>query len=247
MNNYFSYRVILVAILLLIYSPLYAQTHGAIAQGENYIFWATGDTEWEAEQVAIEGCRKNAEECDIVYTSGYADATAQNGEVVYSIGPEPIFQHIELALSNCKHNSCKIRDVVTKPGFFSLANLEEDGVEKGYFVQFGQTTPDKAHKLAISKCNQNMKTESGCKIVVWGAIKGNIDAPYKDYTAPEPSLPVVKSPSSCRPTTNPIRCTSNCVDGNCKVTYENGCVLNLTVQAEFDAFNNQWTYPAPQC
>jgi len=53
--------------------------------------------------------------------------------------------------------------------------------------------------------------------------------------------------SNCRPKTRTIRCTSNCVNGDCIVTYENGCRLRVQVSPQFNPFNNQWVYPSPSC
>ena len=52
---------------------------------------------------------------------------------------------------------------------------------------------------------------------------------------------------NCRPTTSSIRCQSRCTNGNCIVTYENGCEIRVQVQAKFNPFNSQWEYPSPGC
>jgi hypothetical protein len=52
---------------------------------------------------------------------------------------------------------------------------------------------------------------------------------------------------SCIPTTQVRRCTSQCVNGNCAVTYSNGCKVRVQVSPNFNPFNNQWEYPAPSC
>lgn len=52
---------------------------------------------------------------------------------------------------------------------------------------------------------------------------------------------------NCRPTGPSIRCQSQCVNGNCVVTYENGCKVRVRVKARMDPFTSQWTYPSPGC
>ncbi len=53
--------------------------------------------------------------------------------------------------------------------------------------------------------------------------------------------------ANCRPRTASVRCTSSCNNGNCVVTYENGCKLRVQVSPTLDPFSNQWTYPSPSC
>lgn len=57
----------------------------------------------------------------------------------------------------------------------------------------------------------------------------------------------ISEDGSCRPTGATIRCQSQCVNGNCIVTYENGCKVRVQVQPQYDPINNLWTYPAPAC
>jgi len=52
---------------------------------------------------------------------------------------------------------------------------------------------------------------------------------------------------SCRPTTARVQCRSNCVNGNCLVSYENGCKIHVQVQPKFNPFNNAWEFPSPAC
>ena len=37
------------------------------------------------------------------------------------------------------------------------------------------------------------------------------------------------------------------VNGNCVVTYTNGCRMRVQVNPSFNAFNNQREYPSPSC
>ncbi|MCL2876907.1 MAG: sel1 repeat family protein [Betaproteobacteria bacterium] len=52
---------------------------------------------------------------------------------------------------------------------------------------------------------------------------------------------------SCRPRTNVIRCSSQCYNGDCVVTYENGCRVRVQVRPRYDSFREGWTYPSPDC
>jgi hypothetical protein len=53
--------------------------------------------------------------------------------------------------------------------------------------------------------------------------------------------------ASCRPQGPNVQCTSQCVNGNCVIQYENGCKVRVQVSPVFNGFNNQWEYPAPSC
>jgi hypothetical protein len=59
-------------------------------------------------------------------------------------------------------------------------------------------------------------------------------------------LPIAKN-GDCRPKTNQLRCSSQCYNGDCEVTYENGCKVRVQVNPKFDPFTNQWSYPSPSC
>lgn len=52
---------------------------------------------------------------------------------------------------------------------------------------------------------------------------------------------------SCRPTTTSVSCSSQCVNGDCVLTYPNGCRMRVQVQPRFNGFTNQWEHPAPSC
>lgn len=67
-------------------------------------------------------------------------------------------------------------------------------------------------------------------------------APKKVATSPAPG-----GEGNCRPRGDTLRCTSQCYNGNCIVTYENGCKVRVQVQPKFNPFNNQWDYPSPSC
>ncbi len=56
-----------------------------------------------------------------------------------------------------------------------------------------------------------------------------------------------KTGGNCRPTTQSVRCRSQCTNGDCVITYENGCQTRVQVNPKFNPFNNQWEYPAPSC
>ncbi len=72
--------------------------------------------------------------------------------------------------------------------------------------------------------------------------------PVPKAQAPVASKPVpVANNGNCRPRTNQLSCSSQCYNGDCVVTYENGCKVRVQVSPKFDPFTSQWTYPAPSC
>lgn len=50
------------------------------------------------------------------------------------------------------------------------------------------------------------------------------------------AAPVPNGNAECRPKGATLRCTSQCSNGNCVVTYENGCKIRVQVQPRFDSF-----------
>lgn len=63
----------------------------------------------------------------------------------------------------------------------------------------------------------------------------------------KPAATPPRKTGNCRPSGPSIRCQSRCTNGNCIVTYENGCEIQVQVQPKFNPFNSQWEYPAPGC
>ena len=88
---------------------------------------------------------------------------------------------------------------------------------------------------------------------------GKIVAPARKVTAAEPQPTPPKAAKSarvpaetvatgnCRPKTSRITCQSQCVNGDCVVTYANGCKMRVTVASKFNPFTSQWEYPSPGC
>jgi hypothetical protein len=89
---------------------------------------------------------------------------------------------------------------------------------------------------AYDACSKNY---SNCK-------QDNIQnwADFVGFPSTEVATPASES---CRPRTSNVTCQSQCVNGNCTVTYSNGCKMRVQLQPHFNPFNNQWEYPAPSC
>lgn len=54
-----------------------------------------------------------------------------------------------------------------------------------------------------------------------------------------------KTETDCRPRTSALRCQSSCTNGDCIVSYSNGCRLRVQVSPQFNG--TQWIYPPPSC
>ena len=71
---------------------------------------------------------------------------------------------------------------------------------------------------------------------------------WEDFTGFSPKTRAkALVPNDCRPRTPTLSCKSTCTNGNCLVTYENGCKMRVQVTPQFNPFSNQWTYPSPSC
>lgn len=136
------------------------------------------------------------------------------------------------------------------------------GMPQDWVIAYALYNLAAAHgnELAISNREQligkltSRQIEEGQKISrLW---KPGTPLPLQSETgaAPEPSpastaptTPEVSSTGDCRPTGTAIRCQSRCINGDCILTYENGCKIRVQVRPSFNSFNNQWEYPSPSC
>lgn len=99
-------------------------------------------------------------------------------------------------------------------------------------------TLDIAMQSALTRCASHTSQDNDCNIV-WKGFNGNFN--QAKFISP------ANTTKTCRPNTNPIRCQSNCTNGNCVVTYENGCKVHIKVSPKYDPFQKRWKYPAAQC
>lgn len=104
-----------------------------------------------------------------------------------------------------------------------------------YLQVFIGDTFDDAKRGALQGCAARTPPTDVCEIK-WTGFNG-----------PKRSAAAQTGNADCRPRTPVIRCNSNCVNGDCIVTYENGCKIRVQVSPRFDGSSNQWTYPSPSC
>lgn len=221
----------------------------AIAYGNgNSWGWATRATQQEANRVALQGCNeslfKNGDSekgCTLDTTK--ALARAEGGRAIgFGRSSISLADAKRNALESCGNAECKVVFGLTKPGFYSLFKSEKDANgDSDFYLAYQYSDSDKADRDAKQGC---MKlTGQNCSLSWSGAIAGV----YSVDSAPTPRISRVSAEKNCRPNTPSIRCSSQCTNGNCIVTYENGCKARIQVQPRYDGFTNQWTYPSPSC
>lgn len=131
------------------------------------------------------------------------------------------------------------------------------------FIGYGVSTTSKEAALsyATKQCTEAGVSSENCKFKYFEkpdnpAPKSFADivkvakrdlAAYDNRTSTPKNNKLVANNSSCRPNTTNIRCRSNCVNGNCVVTYENGCKMTVQVQPKLNPFTNQFEFPSPSC
>ena len=125
---------------------------------------------------------------------------------------------------------CKVVGQGKAPGYGTIIC----GVEGCAWV-LGHPTAQEAIDAAYEMCS---KSYSNCK---------DKDIRYSQDSAGFAPSPSQNTANDCRPRSNSLRCTSSCSNGDCIVTYENGCKLPVQVQPRFNGFTNTWEYPAPNC
>lgn len=232
-----------VAFLLFLYAasnPASAEA-SAIAFGSDSVGWATDTTQNKANNAALMHCTKANQkmDCKLQATKGIARAEGK-GSTYWVRSTISINDAKKNALKNCGDASCKITSQITEPGFYSLAKSEPDN-DGGYtyHLTFASSNSDQADKQAKGNCEEASGRK--CHQLWLGAIPGI----YKIASAPShaPAAPE----KSCRPNTPSVRCSFQCTNGNCAVTYENGCRMRIRVQPRLDPFTNKVIFPDPSC
>lgn len=148
------------------------------------------------------------------------------------------------ALQRCKSSAkknglgklavqCKIYARGQEPGFGAVS-CGDDGC--GWAV--GRTTIQEAENAAYEACSKDIKNCASKDLKSWSDFAG--------FNEPK-AAPPASSSGNCIPNTPVRRCSSQCTNGNCLVTYENGCKVRVQVSPRFDPFSNQWQYPSPGC
>ncbi len=242
-NRLLKYAALGLSLAAMAQAPSALADASAIAYGSGGEWgWATRSTQQEANRIALTNCNKGTAKRDCTLDTTKAIARAEGGgRISIRRSSVSLADAKKLALDGCGSAECKITFSLTKPGFYSVfkAELDEEG-NGGFFIAHQYSNSDEADKDAREGCQKHNKGE--CKILWSGAIAGVYNSTPASAPAPHPV-----AERNCRPTTPSVRCSSQCTNGNCIVTYENGCKIRVQVPARFDSFNNQWTYPAPSC
>jgi hypothetical protein len=222
--------------------PAFAE-YAAIAFGDGGKAWgwARKNDQTSANSVALQACMESSKSKDCELDKTVALARAEGGNRTgWARSNKSLADAKKTAVEACGNPDCKIKFSTTSPGFFSLAkSVVQEGEDTVYHLFYEQTNSDESDKSAVDACKQRAKRS--CKIEWSAAIPGKIKSEPETKVTPAPSA------KNCRPTTQPLRCTSQCTNGSCVITYQNGCKVNVQVQPTFDPFSNQWTYPAPSC
>lgn len=146
--------------------------------------------------------------------------------------------------------------VSSKHAWFTIAGNDN-------FTSFGGSSKSKADSeaFAMDECRKGSTTPKTCKPYQTNENRGPIKPPAsfekikqqveRDNSNEAPASPAglkkLQEVNSCRPKSQTLTCSSQCTNGDCTVTYENGCKVRVQVQPRFDSLTNSWTYPAPAC
>lgn len=207
--------------------------------------WATRATQNEANKAALAFCNEVTPERDCILDQAKAIARADGPKSAgFGKSASSLARARKIALEECGNAKCKVTFETTKPGLYALSKSKPDANgNSDFYIAYQYSDRDNVERAAISGCEK--LTGQTCYIELSGAIAGN----YKvaSSPAPKPQAPQLANDQNCRPTTRSISCSSQCTNGNCIVTYQNGCKIRVHVQPQFDGFTNQWTYPSPGC
>lgn len=202
--------------------------------------WAREATQKKANTKALQLCNKGSksESCELSSYSAIARAKGKD-KIGISLSKIGLKKARQQAIEQCGLRECKVDFETIKPGFFAVATAtKEDGTTFGkFFITYGYGDSDKADEEALALCSDG--NSNNCKIFESSAIPGKIELLKKTSE--------VTNTNDCRPKTEVLRCSSQCSNGSCIVSYENGCKIRVNVRSQYDSFRNQWVYPAPSC
>lgn len=211
--NIKTFRWLIVACLIPVLVPS-AQAGSAYAlASDGSAAWGKGDSQKEAERIALSKCREIAKKSDCKVKTHKAIALAEGGgRFGVASGPNQKLAR-ENAIKNCNHGDCKITGVTTQPGFFAFAQSD-----KHYYLHYGAVDPGTAEVFAVGKCVE--KGSAKCSVEFFGAI-------------PEASV-VAKNQSQASnvncPPKQSYQCEHSCINTNCEVRFSNGCQMKVTVR-----------------
>lgn len=229
------------SVFLLLGSAATQAEHAAVAYVENGSWggWSVKSTKKDAEAAALNACREAnpGKKCSIQYAYGISRAESET-RVGFSTSTKSKSDAEKQALENCNDPGCKTVWTKSTPGFYAVLSPMKNGEATEYYLQHGANTG----KWALEEGKRNCEKSHGetCEVQAFGAIKGN----FTVAKATQPSKPQASAPS-CRPNTSHIRCSSQCFNGDCTVTYENGCEMRVQVRPQFNG--TSWVYPPPSC
>lgn len=126
---------------------------------------------------------------------------------------------------------CRIASRAKGPGYGAIV-CGEGGCNWTTGYASGQAAVDAAYE----GCSKSYKNCRGNNIDYW-----------EDFAGFPSKKPPKLSGGDCRPRTSTLRCQSSCTNGDCIVTYENGCKIRVQVNPTYDSLQNQWVYPPPSC
>lgn len=126
-------------------------------------------------------------------------------------------------------SKCKVVTRAKGPGYGAVV-CGDNGCNWATGYESGQAAVDEAY----SGCNANYKNCPSENIKFWEDFAGFTRKPAAKVAG-----------GDCRPRTNYLRCQSSCTNGDCIVSYENGCKMRVQVSPQFNGA--QWVYPSPSC
>lgn len=236
-----GWRSVGLSMVLLFWGVMAHAEHAAIAyvDGGSWGGWSAKTTKKEAEASALQGCREAnpGSKCVVRYGAAISRAEGRSRIGVFASTSSKADAEKQ-ALAHCGEADCKIVWTKSTPGFYALYSAIKNGETIEYYLQHGADTGRWA--LEEGKRNCEKANEVPCEPISFGAIKGSFNA----AKAAAPSRPQASAPS-CRPKTTHLRCSSQCYNGDCTVSYENGCKMRVQVQPQFNG--SSWVYPAPSC
>lgn len=214
--------------------------HAAVAYAEGGGWgWGVKSNPKDAEIAALKACREfnPGKKCAVEYVSAISRAEG-DGRIGFDTSSKSKIHAEKKALEHCADPSCKVVWTKATPGFYAVYASISEGEVVEYYLQHGSQTGSLALEEGKKFCEK--QSELLCEVKAFGAIKGNFA--LAKTPVPAKPQPVLKS---CRPNTPTIRCSSQCYNGDCTITYENGCKMRVQIRPQFNGAS--WVYGSPSC
>lgn len=199
---------------------------------------------------AMNECKKSAKSCSIKYAawdngSTFAAVAMSNSGLNAIVDSDTQKQAEEDAIAECQKQSnkgdqCKIdkRFSTSDHMFYAIARGKQTGAGIGASAQ----SIDRAKKLALEGCAEQIKPGDACAVSATGENRGPKPAPASMQRVLAIAEKNQTTPVATTTSRTVVHCTNQCMNGDCIRTFDNGRKERWQAPRVFDPFSQNWKY-----